>query len=148
MQCFNCSNYFADLLDLSYHFRNFHGLATRGSELRCMFNNCPRVFLSFSKLKKHFEQHHFVVPDQTLGYNNNRSCSNNLRSKSQEDAFDTNFPSDPHEDCNNATIVNSSSITRDIIEVCFMKFVSEITTKPNITLANSHYYGKCVWPTK
>ena len=67
------------------------------------------------------------MPDQTLGFNNNGGCSNNLRSELQEDAFETNFPSDPHEDCNDATIVNSSSITRDSIEVSFMKFASEIT---------------------
>lgn len=64
MKCFLSTCHFTacDVARLFSHYRNVHGLCV-GSELKCSYDNCPRVFLSFYRLKKHLEQHQFSEPE-------------------------------------------------------------------------------------
>ena len=65
MKCYLCKLCFSSLHILFSHFRNFHGLTSRGSEVKCTFDKCNRVFISFIKLKKHYEtQHSTIIPGE------------------------------------------------------------------------------------
>ena len=53
MNCFLCASSFQRFTDLFSHFRNLHGLPSTGSEVKCTFGGCPRVFLIFQRLEDH-----------------------------------------------------------------------------------------------
>jgi hypothetical protein len=53
MKCFiPVCNFHTNSLSLLFsHYRNGHGLAAAGSEVKCSYGNCPRIFHSFFRLK-------------------------------------------------------------------------------------------------
>ena len=58
MNCFSCSKYCSDLSELCRHLRHLHGIPSAGCEVRCTYGGCPRVFMSFQRLKDHFASQH------------------------------------------------------------------------------------------
>lgn len=54
MKCFvlNCGFVINDVIHLLSNYRNIHSLCS-GLELECDTKGCPRIFLSFQRLKNH-----------------------------------------------------------------------------------------------
>jgi hypothetical protein len=80
MNCFKRKTSYPGSSDIVSHFRNLHGLSATGSEVTCTSGGCPRVFLSFRRLKDHAISDHgasniteFVDCSQPAG--TNLSCN-------------------------------------------------------------------------
>ena len=131
MECFICHRGFYVLSDLLQHFRWQHGLCSNGSEVRCGQLKCPRVFLSFCKLKAHLLREH---RDLLL----EPSSAHVLSSKTSNDSFDPvgSWESgclDIHD--NNIEMAEDSNSTNLLSS--FMKFTSIISSRANITQSNA-----------
>ncbi|XP_047123578.1 uncharacterized protein LOC124806573 [Hydra vulgaris] len=127
MKCYLCKLYFSPFRVLFSHFRNFHGLASRGSEVKCTFEKCNRVFISFTTLKKHYKtQHSTIVPDEIKA---SSSTTTNITDEKITIESQTNHTDDIIEVVENPTCIN--------LEISIMKFFSELSAKANITLSNS-----------
>nr|XP_047132070.1 uncharacterized protein LOC124811047 isoform X2 [Hydra vulgaris] len=127
MKCYLCRLYFSPFRVLFSHFRNFHGLASRGSEVKCTFEKCNRFFISFTTLKKHYKtQHSTIVPDEIKA---SSSTTTNITDEEITIESQTNHTDDIIEVVQNPTCIN--------LEISIMKFFSELSAKANITLSNS-----------
>jgi len=117
MKCFLSTCHFTacDVARLFSHYRNVHGLSV-GSELRCSYYNCPRVFLSFYRLKKHLEQHQFSEPE----------CPEVDFDDQEMDFGGTG----------NSVVDDGTDITRFAnLDKSLMRFFVLLAAKPNITSA-------------
>ncbi len=130
MECFLCKKHFSPLTVLFCHYRNYHGLASSGSEIKCTIDSCPRVFLSFCKLKKHYEIQHSASLHAYINSNETEIDETDV-SKPNE-----SLPMDVDED-DETSASDKIPVTKDSMEMSVMKFMTEITAKANITLANS-----------
>jgi len=69
MKCFisECQFNTAVVANLFSHYRNVHEFCA-GSELKCSFESCPRVFLSYYRLETHLEQHNHAIDNTFVAY--------------------------------------------------------------------------------
>ena len=113
-----------------------HGLASSGSEVKCSYENCSRIFQSFQHLKGHYTRCHQILDDSILPISclnteqstiNNASNNTNVAGSNELNEFSING----HDGCNVKPICN--------IEISFMRFISSLNAKANITQQNVQY---------
>jgi len=124
MKCFieTCDFVSCDILRLFSHYRNVHGLSP-GSELRCSYVGCPRIFLSFQRLKKHIEHHNLTADDWC-----DKECMDSLV---DEDNFDVSSM------LHDSIVTGSGLLCKNTsLEESIMSFLVMLQAKPNITLSN------------
>jgi hypothetical protein len=120
MNCFQCSKWFNSFPELFSHFRHLHGLPSTGCEVRCTYDDCPRVFQTFQRLKDHaLLQHKVCISSE----------------------FAAVSAAELHSDCENPDI-GASSTTQNLtrndhrevnVQHSFMRFITTIGSKPGVS---------------
>lgn len=119
MNCFRCDKWCGSFPELFSHFRHLHGLSSTGCEVRCTYGDCPRVFMTFQRLKDHaLFQHKACVNSElaALSFNGSEliSCTSAPRALSVDQTW------------------SWSDHTEFNVRKSFMRFITTVGSKPGV----------------
>lgn len=96
-------------------------MAAAGSEVKCSFGSCPRIFQSFYRLKNDMTREHF-----------NELCESDvMQIDDHDDDGDANFSYKTAD-----MSMEPEEFGNENLENSVMRFLSMLQSKPNITLSN------------
>ena len=130
MKCFKCDlSGIGTISCLFRHYRLVHGLASAGSEVRCIFPGCPRVFMSMGKLKSHVSLKH----NDSLSEINDLEKLESYCDEGENVKCGDNNSDEDVEVCDDADQFRKPEI--DLVK-SFMTFTTSLIKKANMTQSN------------
>ena len=117
MNCFQCAKWCSNFSELFSHFRHLHGLSSTGCEVHCTYGDCPRVFLTFQRLKDHALSHH-------------KACmTSELTAESAAESVSAN-------DTSTSVLAQTwswSDHSKVNVTKSFMRFITTVGSKPGVS---------------